>query len=40
MFATFSNRAFLAIFGFGVFKYTAIGLYSALIAAMSLRTLR
>lgn len=29
MFAAFSNRAFLAIFGFGVFKYTAIGLYSA-----------
>lgn len=23
------NRAFLAIFGFGVFKYTAIGMYSA-----------
>ena len=29
MFAAFKNRAFLAIFGFGVFKYTAIGLYSA-----------
>ncbi|RXZ65595.1 MFS transporter [Pelagerythrobacter rhizovicinus] len=29
MFAAFRNRAFLAIFGFGVFKYTAIGLYSA-----------
>ena len=30
MFAAFRNRAFLAIFGFGVFKYTAIGLYSAI----------
>ena len=29
MFAAFGNRGFLAIFGFGVFKYTAIGLYSA-----------
>lgn len=29
MFAAFRNRGFLAIFGFGVFKYTAIGLYSA-----------
>lgn len=29
MFTAFSNRGFLAIFGFGVFKYTAIGLYSA-----------
>jgi len=29
MFAAFRNRAFLSIFGFGVFKYTAIGLYSA-----------
>ena len=29
MVAAFSNRGFLAIFGFGVFKYTAIGLYSA-----------
>lgn len=30
MFAAFRNRAFLAIFGFGVLKYTAIGLYSAM----------
>lgn len=29
MLTAFSNRGFLAIFGFGVFKYTAIGLYSA-----------
>jgi len=29
MITAFSNRGFLAIFGFGVFKYTAIGLYSA-----------
>jgi glycoside/pentoside/hexuronide:cation symporter, GPH family len=29
MFTAFSNQGFLAIFGFGVFKYTAIGLYSA-----------
>ncbi len=29
MFAAFKNRGFLSIFGFGVFKYTAIGLYSA-----------
>ena len=29
MLAAFRNRGFLAIFGFGVFKYTAIGLYSA-----------
>ena len=29
MFSSFRNRAFLAIFGFGVFKYSAIGLYSA-----------
>ena len=29
MLAAFKNRGFLAIFGFGVFKYTAIGLYSA-----------
>ena len=29
MFTAFSNRGFLAIFGFGVFKFTAIGLYSA-----------
>lgn len=29
MFAAFRNRAFLAIFGFGVLKYTAIGLYAA-----------
>lgn len=29
MLAAFRNRSFLAIFGFGVFKYTAIGLYSA-----------
>ena len=29
MFAAFKNRGFLAIFGFGVCKYTAIGLYSA-----------
>ncbi len=29
MLAAFGNRGFLAIFGFGVFKYTAIGLYSA-----------
>lgn len=27
--AAFRNRAFLAIFGFGVLKFTAIGLYSA-----------
>jgi Na+/melibiose symporter-like transporter len=26
---SFGNRGFLAIFGFGVFKYTAIGLYTA-----------
>ncbi|MGB3712583.1 MAG: MFS transporter [Erythrobacter sp.] len=30
MFLAFRNRAFLSIFGFGVFKYTAIGLYSAI----------
>ncbi len=30
MFSAFSNRGFLAIFGFGVLKYTAIGLYSAM----------
>ena len=29
MFTAFRNRGFLAIFGFGVFKYTAIGLYAA-----------
>lgn len=29
MLAAFRNRAFLAIFGFGVFKFTAIGLYAA-----------
>jgi Na+/melibiose symporter-like transporter len=29
MFAAFKNRGFLSIFGFGVCKYTAIGLYSA-----------
>lgn len=29
MFEAFRNRGFLSIFGFGVFKYTAIGLYSA-----------
>ena len=29
MFEAFRNRGFLAIFGFGVLKYTAIGLYSA-----------
>ncbi len=29
MFAAFRNRGFLSIFGFGVCKYTAIGLYSA-----------
>lgn len=29
MFAAVHNRAFLAIFGFGVLKFTAIGLYSA-----------
>ena len=29
MLTAFSNRGFLAIFGFGVFKFTAIGLYSA-----------
>ncbi|WP_298023706.1 MFS transporter [uncultured Parasphingopyxis sp.] len=29
MFAAFRNRGFLSIFGFGVFKYTAIGLYGA-----------
>jgi glycoside/pentoside/hexuronide:cation symporter, GPH family len=29
MFSAFRNRSFLAIFGFGVFKYTAIGLYAA-----------
>ena len=28
MVSSFSNRGFLAIFGFGVFKYSAIGLYS------------
>ena len=27
--SAFRNRAFLSIFGFGVFKYSAIGLYSA-----------
>ena len=27
--SAFGNRGFLAIFGFGVFKFTAIGLYSA-----------
>lgn len=30
MVGSFSNRAFLAIFGFGVFKYSAIGLYSGI----------
>ena len=30
MFAAFRNRAFLSLFSFGVFKYTAIGLYSAI----------
>ncbi|MGY8972293.1 MAG: MFS transporter [Sphingomonadales bacterium] len=30
MFAAFRNRAFLIIFGFGVLKYTAVGLYSAM----------
>ena len=29
MFAALRNRAFLSLFGFGVLKYTAIGLYSA-----------
>lgn len=29
MFGAFGNRAFLAIFGFGVLKFTAIGLYAA-----------
>lgn len=29
MFSAMNNQAFLAIFGFGVLKYTAIGLYSA-----------
>ena len=29
MFSAFSNRGFLAIFAFGVCKYTAIGLYAA-----------
>ena len=29
MFGAFRNRGFLAIFGFGVLKYTAIGLYAA-----------
>ena len=29
MWQAFRNRGFLAIFGFGVFKYTAIGLYAA-----------
>ncbi|WP_095012728.1 MFS transporter [Tsuneonella mangrovi] len=29
MFEAFRHRAFLAVFGFGVFKYSAIGLYSA-----------
>ena len=29
MVTAFRNRGFLAIFGFGVFKYTAIGLYAA-----------
>ncbi|MXP08968.1 MFS transporter [Pseudoblastomonas halimionae] len=29
MWEAFRNRGFLAIFGFGVFKYTAIGLYAA-----------
>lgn len=29
MLTAFSHKGFLAIFGFGVFKYTAIGLYSA-----------
>ncbi|MES2095865.1 MAG: MFS transporter [Pseudomonadota bacterium] len=28
MFGSFGNRGFLTIFGFGVFKYSAIGLYS------------
>ncbi|MEO5492795.1 MAG: MFS transporter [Sphingomonas sp.] len=30
MVGSFSNRAFLAIFGFGVFKFSAIGLYSGI----------
>ena len=30
MVSSFSNRGFLAIFGFGVFKYSAIGLYSGI----------
>ncbi len=30
MFAAFRNRGFLAIFGFGVCKYSAVGLYSAM----------
>jgi len=30
MFQSFNHRGFLAIFGFGVCKYTAIGLYSAM----------
>jgi Na+/melibiose symporter-like transporter len=29
MFGAFRNRAFLAIFGFGVLKFTAIGMYAA-----------
>ena len=29
MLSAFKNRGFMAIFGFGVFKYSAIGLYSA-----------
>ena len=29
MFSAFRNRGFLSIFGFGVLKYTAIGLYAA-----------
>ena len=29
MSAAMNNRAFMAIFGFGVFKYTAIGMYAA-----------
>ncbi|THD35467.1 MAG: MFS transporter [Sphingomonas sp.] len=30
MFRSFSNRGFLTIFGFGVFKYSAIGLYTGI----------
>jgi GPH family glycoside/pentoside/hexuronide:cation symporter len=30
MLRSFSNRGFLAIFGFGVFKYSAIGLYTGI----------